>query len=135
MSSTEHLPDAISAASLVLAVLAALYTLWLPAVSAALAITTAADKEDRGPQRAQVVTALLTKALPLAGATLAGTLILLPRGIAIIAEAWTRWREWGCDDVKSFFVLTLSLMLLLAMVSAMQLIGLLAKWREIGPKP
>lgn len=134
MSSSDHLPDAISAASLVLAVLAALYTLWLPAVSAALAITRAADKDDRGPQRAQVVTALLTKALPLAGATLAATLILLPRGIAIIAEASTRWREWGFDDVKSFFVLTLSLMLMLAIVSATQLIGLLAKWKEIGPK-
>ncbi|WP_018075968.1 hypothetical protein [Novosphingobium nitrogenifigens] len=135
MSTTEHLPDAISAASLVLAVLAALYTLWLPAVSAALAITPADDKEDRGPQRAQVVTALFTKALPLAGATLAATLILLPRGIAIVVEAWMRWREWGFDDVKGFFVLTLSLMLLLALVSSMQLIGLLKKRKEIGPKP
>lgn len=135
MSTTEHLPDAISAASLVLAVLAALYTLWLPAVSAALAIMPAADKEDREPQRAQVETALLTKALPLAVATLAATLILLPRGIAIIAEAWTYVRKWGFDDVKSFFVLTLSLMLLLALVSAMQLIGLIAKRKEIGSKP
>lgn len=134
MSTTEHLPDAISAASLVLAVLAALYTLWLPAVSAALAITPATDKEDRDPQRKQVVTALFTKSLPLAGATFAATLILLPRGIAIIVEAWTRWREWGFDDVKAFFVLTLSLMLLLALVSAAQLVGLLAKRREIGPQ-
>lgn len=132
MSTTEHLPDAISAASLVLAVLAALYTLWLPAVSAALAITPAADKDDRGPQRVQIVSALRTKALPLAGATLAATLILLPRGIAIIAEAWMRWQEWGFDDVKAFFVLTLSLMLLLALVSAAQLIGLVAKRGEIG---
>lgn len=132
MSTTERLPDAISAASLVLAVLAALYTLWLPAVSAALAITPAADKDDRGPQRGQVVSALRTKALPLAGATLAATLILLPRGIAITAEAWMCWQEWGFDDVKAFFVLTLSLMLLLALVSAAQLIGLVAKRGEIG---
>lgn len=135
MSTTEQLSDVISAASLVLAVLAALYTLWLPAVSAALAITPATDKEDRGPQRALVVTALFTKALPLAGATLAATLILLPRGFAIVVEAWMHWREWGFDDVKSFFVLTLSLMLLLALVSTMQFIGLLTKLKEIGPEP
>lgn len=135
MSATEHLPEAISAASLVLAVLAALYTLWLPAVSSALIITPADDKEDRGPQRTEVVTVLFTKALPLAGATLAATLILLPRGIAIVAETCMRWREWAFDDVKGLFVLTLSLMLLLALVSSVQLIGLLTKLKEIGPKP
>ncbi|WP_440847105.1 hypothetical protein [Sphingomonas sp. 22176] len=77
---------------------------------------------------------LLTKALPLAGATVAATLILLPRGISIIDEAWARWRELSFDDVKAFFVLTLSLMLLLAVVSVAQLIGLLAKCKAIGPK-
>lgn len=135
MSTTEHLPDAISAASLVLAVLAALYTLWLPDVSAALAITPKDDEDDRGPQRTQVRTALLTKALPLGLATIAATAILLPRGINIVVEAWVHKGNWAFDDVKAFFVLTLSLMLLLAIVSATQLAGLLAKRAAIGPAP
>ncbi|MFC7498470.1 hypothetical protein ACFQRC_04465 [Enterovirga sp. GCM10030262] len=135
MSTTEHLPDAISAASLVLAVLAALYTLWLPNVLAALAVTPETDPDDRGPQRAQVRIALLTKALPLTFATSAAALILLPRGIAILAEVWAHWRDSSFDDVKAFYVLTLSLMLLLAIVSATQVVGLLAKRAEIGPRP
>ncbi|WP_206073828.1 hypothetical protein [Mesorhizobium sophorae] len=65
MSTAEHLSDAISAASLVLAVLAALYTLWLPDVSAALDIVPEPDRDNRGPQRSQVKLALFTKALPL----------------------------------------------------------------------
>lgn len=132
MSTSEHLPDAISAASLVLAVLAALYTLWLPAVSAALKIDPAPDKDDRGPQRTEVMLALLTKALPLGIATVAATLILLPRGIAIIAEARVHRTDWVFDDVKAFFLLTLALMLLLAIVSMVQLIGLILKRIAIG---
>jgi hypothetical protein len=120
---------------LALAVLAALYTLWLPDVSAALEITPETDVDDRGPQRRQVRIVLLTKALPLAFATVAAALILLPRGIAIVLETWTRWRDWGFDDVKALFVLTLLLMLLLAMVSTAQLIALFMKRAAIGPAP
>lgn len=127
MSTLEQLPDAISAASLVLAVLAALYTLWLPSVTAALDATPAADPDDRGPQRAQVMGALLTKAVPLAFATMASTAILLPRGIAILWEIWKYHAEWAFDDVKAFFVLTLMLMLLLAAVSVAQLVRLVVK--------
>jgi hypothetical protein len=134
MNTTDQLPDVISAASLVLAVLAALYTLWLPEVSAALAIAPADDKDDRGPQRKKVKTALLTKALPLGLATGCSTTILLPRGSAIVVEAFMHWRAWAFDDVKAFFILTLALMLLLTTVSLAQIVGLIAKRRLIGPK-
>src|SRR5688572_10660845 len=102
MSTTEQLSDAISAASLVLAVLAALYTLWLPDVSAALGIIPKADPDDRGPQREQVTTALFTKGLPLGIAAIAATSILLPRTVAIMSEAWTHRGDWVFDDVKAF---------------------------------
>jgi divalent metal cation (Fe/Co/Zn/Cd) transporter len=49
MNPSDHLSDAISAGSLVLGVLAALYTLWLADSDAALAIKPKADKDDRGP--------------------------------------------------------------------------------------
>lgn len=127
MNTSEHLPDAISAASLVLAVLAALYTLWLPTVTAALDIKPAPDLDDRGPQKTQITSALLTKAMPLAFAAVASTGILAHRGIAIILEIWDHHAEWAFDDVKALFVLTLIIMLLLAAVSVTQLVGLAVK--------
>ncbi|MGX8008860.1 hypothetical protein ACVDG8_007460 [Mesorhizobium sp. ORM8.1] len=134
MSTTGHLSDAISAASLVLAVLAALYTLWLPEVSAALGITSEADPDNRGPQRSRVKIAMFTKALPLAVATVLEAFILLPRGIAIICEAWTRRSDWYFDDVKAFFVLTFMLLLLLAFVAFTQFIRLIAKWVALNKR-
>jgi hypothetical protein len=134
MNPSEHLSDVISAASLVLAVLAAFYTLWLPAVTAALNVKPATDMDDRGPQRMQIMNALYTKAAPLAFATIASTAILAPRGIAIIAEIWRHHAQWSFDDVKAMFVLTLALMLLLTIVSVTQVIRLFAKRREVTPK-
>ncbi|MGO7860225.1 hypothetical protein ACC676_01235 [Rhizobium ruizarguesonis] len=132
MSTSDHLSDAISAASLVLAVLAALYTLWLPAVTAALDLKPASDRDDRGPQRAKIVSAILSKALPLALAAIASIAILAPRGAAIIVEIWHHHAEWSFDDVKAMFVLTLALMLLLTIVSVTQLIRLVAKHVEMS---
>ncbi|NTE56406.1 hypothetical protein G6M78_15115 [Agrobacterium tumefaciens] len=130
MSTSDHLSDAISAASLVLAVLAALYTLWLPAVTTALDLKPASDPDDRGPQRGKIMSAILTKAMPLSLAAIASISILAPRGAAIIVEIWHHHAEWAFDDVKAMFVLTLALMLLLAIVSVTQLVRLVAKYIE-----
>ncbi|WP_206073827.1 hypothetical protein [Mesorhizobium sophorae] len=62
-------------------------------------------------------------------------MILLPRGLAIVVEACVHVSEWAFDDVKAFFVLTLVLMLLLAVVAVTQCVGLIAKWYAIGPVP
>jgi hypothetical protein len=134
LSTTEHLADAISAASRGLAVLTALYTLWLPEVSAALGITPKPDPDDRDPQRDQASRAFWTKAVPLALVTSAATLILLPRGIAILVEAWAHGTTWVFDDVKALFVLTLALLLLLAIVAFTQLVGLATMRRKLGPR-
>lgn len=132
MSTSDHLSDAISAASLVLAVLAALYTLWLPAVTAALDLKPAPDPDDRDPQRAKIMSAVITKAMPLSLAATASIAILAPRGAAIIVEIWHHHAEWSFDDVKAMFILTLALMLLLTIVSVMQLIRLVAKHVEMS---
>lgn len=129
MNASEHLSDAISAASLVLA---ALYTLWLPSVTAALDIEPRSDAEDRGPQRKQVEDALLYRALPLLVATGVSTAILSPRSIAIVVEIREHYADWPFDDVKAFILLTLFLMLLLAIVSLMQFVRLIAKRVELG---
>lgn len=127
MNTSEHLPDAISAASLVLAILAALYTLWLPTITAALDVTPATDPDDRGPQKAQIMSALFTKSVPLAFTTVTSTAIFVPRGLAIISEIWKHHAEWAFDDVKAFFVLTLMLMTLLTTVSIGQFYLLVVK--------
>lgn len=132
MSPSAQLADAISAASLVLAVLAALYTLWLGDVTAALDLKAKPDKDDRAPQRKQVMRALLTKALPLFLATTAGTLILLPRSLAILCEARRHGRAWGFADVKALFVLTEGLLILLGVVALVQFVRLIMKRIALG---
>lgn len=88
MNPSDHLSDAVSAASLVLAVLAALYSLWLGDVNAALAIIPKPDRDDRTPQRKQATAVLLTKALPLLVATVSAALILGSRSVAILGEVY-----------------------------------------------
>lgn len=135
MSPSENLPDVISAASLVLAVLAALYTLWLPNVSAGLEVKPEPDKSNRKPQYEQVEAVLRTKALPLCIATLATVSILSPRCLTILCETLQNAAEGSFSDVKALFILTFSLTLLLAIVSIAQVIRLYGKLKELDYKP
>jgi uncharacterized membrane protein YcjF (UPF0283 family) len=130
--SDNTLSDAISAASLVLAVMAALYTLWLPSVTEALKIVPEQDSANRGPQKSQVVSAILTKALPLSAASAAAGLILFARFVSIVAEAWDHRAGWRYDDVKALMALTYVLIVLLAGVAAVQLVGLVFKRLELN---
>jgi hypothetical protein len=132
MNPADLLPDVISAAGLVLAVLAALYTLWLGDVNAALSLVAKTDGDDRGPQRVQVRRAIFTKALPLAGASSAAVLILVARALAILGEVYHHHSNWRFDDIKALFVLTIVLLSVLASVAFVQLLSLIAKRRELG---
>ena len=131
MSPTNHLSDAIAAASLVLAVLAALYGLWLGKVEAALAITPKDDVDDREPQRKQARSALLNKALPLLGATIASAVVLAPRTLAILCEVYFHHLIWAFDDVKALFVITFILLAVLATALIIQTVALVSKLREL----
>lgn len=131
MNPSDHLSDAISAASLVLAVLAALYSLWLGDVNAALAITPKTDPDDRKPQRKQATSALLSKALPLMVATASAALVLGPRSFAILCEAYQHHADWPFDDVKALFVLTSALLAVLAIVATVQTAAVLGKRSEL----
>lgn len=117
---SDGLADAISAASLVLAGLAALYTLWLPEVTAARAIKKEGDPNNRGPQKLKADAALRPKALPLALASGAVVLILVPRGVCIVVEVILHWREWAYDDIKALFLLVLGLQSMLAVAAIRQ---------------
>lgn len=127
MNTASNLGEAISAASLVLAVLTALYTLWLADVSDALKIIPKDDQDDHRPQRRQIRLALWSKAFPLAFATISATAILFPRGLAILKEFCASDAVWQYDDVKALFILTWALLLLLALVASAQIVGLVGK--------
>jgi hypothetical protein len=131
VNTASNLGEAISSASLVLAVLTALYTLWLPDVSDALKITPKTDLDDRGPQKIQTWRALWSKVLPLALATISATTILTPRVLGILKEFCASHTVWQYDDVKALFILTWALLLLLALVASVQLFGLLRKLKRL----
>ena len=127
MNPSDHLSDAISAASLVLAVLAALYSLWLGEVNAALAITPKPDPDDRAPQLKQATSALCTKALPLMLATISAAIVLAPRSCAILREVYRHHADRPFDDVKALFVLTSALLAILSVVATVQFVALFSK--------
>lgn len=131
MTPDHDIDHAISAASLVLAVLAAFYSLWLGEVSKALAVVGEPDKANRGPQKTLVVSTLLTKGLPLSGASLFAAGIMVPRSWSIVCEAMSHWRVWAFDDVKAMLVLTAALLCLLFIVTAIQAWRLLMKRLEL----
>lgn len=134
MTPDQDIDHAISAASLVLAVLAALYTLWLAEIGRALALKCEPDSTNRGPQKSHVVSALLTKGLPLAVTSVVAAGIMLPRSLLILQEALSHWSAWRFDDVKAMLVLTTALLLMLAVVSVAQAWRLLEKRLELGRK-
>jgi hypothetical protein len=131
MNPSDGLDQAISAASLVLAVLAALYTLWLGDVSRALDLVKEADPTNRAPQKAQVSSAFYTKALPLLIASLAAVAALFWRTWLIVREVLAHGWAWEYDDVKALFLLTAALLVTLCVVAIAQARGLIEKSRDL----
>ena len=120
MNPSVNLDQAISGASLVLAVLAALYTLWLGEVNRALELDPEPDTTNRASQQDQVWSALFTKGLPLFAASLAAACVMSWRTYLIVAECFAHWRAWDYDDVKALFVLTSVLLFTIFMAAAAQ---------------
>lgn len=127
----EGLAEVISAASLVLAGLAALYTLWLPEVAEARKITPEGDPNNRAPQKLVAGRALWSKAFPLVLASGFIVAILLPRGLMILCEVGAHGHEWAYDDIKAMFMLMLALFSFLAGAAIIQFFDLLKVKRSL----
>lgn len=127
MPDLEH---AISAASLVLAVLAALYTLWLGEVGRVLAITPDADSDNRSPQKKEVAWTFWTKGVVLFLASGSAVAILASRAGGIVSEAILHWNDWAFDDVKALFVLTTALLVVVWIIAGAQALRLFRKLGE-----
>ena len=128
--------DVLSASSLVVAIIAAFLTLWLADTQAALNVSVERDPANRQPQR-DLVRQTLARVFPLALIAAVALLILLPRAWTIVAAGWTcatapRIRA-ACvyNDVFALFLVVTGILAGLAGALAAQVLGLLAKQREL----
>jgi hypothetical protein len=115
--------DVLAAASLLLAILAVLFSLWYSDIGAALRVEIPTHREDAGPQRRQVAEAIRTRAAPLACAALVLFIVFLPEAIRLII----RWFRNAADNglwhaIKSYDPVELSI------VAVVVLLGFLAAY-------
>jgi hypothetical protein len=111
--------DLLSAASLLMTVIAILYSLWYPELTRTLEIKPAKYKEDNvGPMK-QVQNIWLAKALPLSIMALIVTLVFMPDAIRICFESYNEWSSKGntaisYDAVRTAYVVVFIFSLILA---------------------
>lgn len=129
--------DVLSASSLVVAIIAAFLTLWLADTHAAMNAFVERDPANRQPQRDLVRQALM-RVRPLALIAVIALLILLPRAWTIVAAGWTCATvptvraKCEYNDVFALFIVVTGVLAGLAGTLAAQVLGLLAKWRELS---
>lgn len=116
--------DVLSAASLLLAVMTALFGLWLPEISAAAGFKLDMKLEDRRPNRNVIRRCLWSKAAPLSLATLLIAAIFANRALGIIVDTVESGFSGSFQDLSAAFVVTELLIIALAFVSMFQALRL-----------
>lgn len=121
--------DALAASALVLAILAALFSVWMPDVAAAMSEKGSTDKDNNGPLKTRLKLIVRTRLYPLFAAGLATAIILLPRCWGIVRSPWTctPWDQCHYDDVQALMLLTVLLLLLLCIALLVQIISVRKK--------
>lgn len=119
-----------------LATVAVLYSLWYGDISAALEVKIPVHLADAKAERRQVASALWSRALPLAAASLSVTLAFLPQAIILVREwaggasdrgVWTAITQY--DPVSLSLVVVVGVMALLTGYTAWLVVKL---WRLRG---
>ena len=98
MIAASSVSDVVQAASLVVAALAIVYSLWYPELQHALKIKLEDKKEDRKPQREEILGVILRRAVPLLIAAAAVTAIFFKPALDVAEHALDRVRDDGWDD-------------------------------------
>jgi len=136
MTSAAQIADVLSGASLVMAVLAALFAIWQPDITKALQATVKPDPANRGPERA-LVSSALWRVVPLMIVTAAAIALLAPRSLSIARVTVAcgigcRDRE-SCrlDEAAGLFLLTEILLVILVTAISMQVLDLVKKRRAL----
>jgi hypothetical protein len=131
--------DVLAAASLLLAILAVLYSLWYGDIGRALSVEIPTHLEDAGPQRREVREAIKTRAAPLAIAALVLLLVFLPEAIRLLVHWVRRAAEHGLwHQVRSYDPVELSIMAVVCFLAALTaytvwlLIELIKLRRKLG---
>ena len=115
--------DALAASALVLAILAALFSVWMPDVAATLAEKGSIDKKNNEPLKTRLKVIARTRLYPLLAAGLATVIILTPRCCEIVRSPWTCAPRDQChyDDVQALMLLTVVLLILLCVALSVQI--------------
>lgn len=128
--------DILSAASLLLAVLAVLFSLWYSDIGSALRVEIPTHLEDAGPQRRQVSEAIKTRAAPLAAGAVVLLLVFLPEAVHL-AIHWLRqannhglWHAIKSYDSVELSIVVVVLFMALLTAYALWLVLELAKLRH-----
>ena len=112
--------DVLAAASLLLAILAVLFSLWYADIGAALRVEIPAHLEDAGPQRRQVGEAIKTRAAPLAAAALILLLVFIPEAIHLAAHWIRHTYDHGLwHGVRSYDSVELSIVVVVVFLAAL----------------
>jgi hypothetical protein len=124
--------DLLSAASLLLASVGLLFSVWQPEITSALEVSSKGLRADRGPRIAQVRQALVFRALPLLLAVLLIVVTCLPPAVAVVFHALTDDLGNTYDPIKAMFVSVWILAVGLAIVVGAQLRNLNSKRRLLN---
>lgn len=130
--------DLLSAASLLMAVIAILYSLWYPELTKILEINPSQYKENNvGPMK-QAQRVLFGKALPLSGMALVVAFVFLPDAVSICIESYTEIKMKGCTTIKNYdavrtaYVLVFTFSIVLASYVVTVSYRIWQLWRKLG---
>lgn len=93
--------DLLSAASLFLAVIGLLYSVWYGEITKAIELSAPTHREDRGPVIRNVKTVYRTRALPLAVASMTLAIILTPDFVSVV---WFSFRIFSDKGISAFIL-------------------------------
>lgn len=129
--------DLLSAASLLMAVIAILYSLWYPELTEQLNISPKPHKEDNVAACHSVKNALIKKATPLSALALLIAIIFLPDAMKILCDAISTYQSYGIkaasryNAVKMAYLLVSVASIALALYITTLSINLFKLWRSL----
>lgn len=129
--------DLLSAASLLMAVIAIIYSLWYPELTEKLNISPKQHREDNVAACQSVKMALIGKAIPLSILALLIALTFLPDALKIALEAMATYKIHGAESIKLYSAVKMAYCLVSAVSVALAfyiivlLVKLFSLWRSL----
>jgi hypothetical protein len=125
--------DALSAAGLLLAIVALIFSAWQEDISDAIGLQASTDKSKTASLRTKALATLRKKAVPLAiGALLAAAIFGHRAFMILLTLRFATRAGYGFDDIGAAFVLTELFVALIAAVAVRQVFLLLHTISKLG---